>query len=81
MFTRKRIRKTIPRQYIIKVMENNNSEFLQVTEIYFLMKESQKIALNVIYRTTRDLYRAGILERRWDENNRRLTYRLIDTPK
>ncbi|UDJ84287.1 transcriptional repressor [Kosakonia oryzae] len=81
MLTRKRLRQTVPRQYVINVMENNKSKFLQVTEIYSLMKESHKIALGVIYRVTRDLYTAGVLERRWDEYNGRLTYRLIDTIK
>ncbi|MGY6355396.1 transcriptional repressor [Citrobacter amalonaticus] len=75
------MRQTIPRQYVIEVMEKNKNKFLQVTEIYLIISKNQRIPLNVIYRVTRELFDAGILERRWNEYDGRLTYRLFNLNK
>ncbi|HCW3115175.1 TPA: transcriptional repressor [Citrobacter amalonaticus] len=81
MLIKKRMRQTIPRQYVIEVMEKNKNKFLQVTEIYLIISKNQRIPLNVIYRVTRELFDAGILERRWNEYDGRLTYRLFNLNK
>ncbi|WP_419715686.1 transcriptional repressor [Dickeya chrysanthemi] len=77
MLIKKRLRQTIPRKCVIEIMKNNKNNFLQVMEIYLFISEHQRIPLNVIYRVTRELFDAGVIERRWNEHDGRLTYRLF----
>lgn len=72
---KKRLRHTVPRDYITEVMKKHENEYLQINEIYLNLEEGKKVTLSVVYRVARDLYDAGILERKWNEKNGKLSYR------
>ncbi|WP_413722594.1 transcriptional repressor [Sodalis sp. RH23] len=72
---KKILRYTIPRAYVLDVMQKHQDAFLEVRDIYINMYDEKKISLSVVYRASRELYEAGLLERQLNERSGRISYR------